>query len=327
MDSADMHLDHPQENPFDRRLLRVRQARALQCVGRRGGDFLLAHAARDIGERMAGIVRTFPLAVDLTGHGGHLARALHACGRVDRVVSAAIAPFNEADAADLVIDEEWLPYARESVDALASALTLQFVNDLQCSLVQLRRALRPDGLLIGAIVGAGSLTELRDVLLTVETETVGGASPRVAPLPTLADFGGLLQRAGFALPVLDQETLTVRYDTMFDLIGDLRAMGATNVLTARDRRPLRRALALRGASLYAERFADPDGRIRATFELLHFAAWAPHESQQKPLPPGSATRRLADALGTREYPTGDAAQPTRGRQANEDRDRTPHETG
>jgi hypothetical protein len=174
------------------------------------------------------------------------------------------------------------------------------VNDLPGALVQIRRCLRPDGLFIGALIGGGSLVELREVLGEAETEVTGGTSPHVAPFADVRDMGGLLQRARFGLPVADSEPLTVRYADLFALMADLRAMGATNTLAERIRRPTRRKIFLRAAELYAERYSDPDGRIRATFEMIFLSGWAPHGSQQKPLRPGSARMRLADALHTKE---------------------------
>jgi SAM-dependent methyltransferase len=204
-------------------------------------------------------------------------------------------------------DEEALPFADGSLDLVVSALALQFVNDLPGALAQIRRTLRPDGLLLAALIGGASLTELRQAFAQAESEIEGGASPRVAPFADVRELGALLQRAGFALPVVDSDRLTVRYDTVFDLMRDLRRMGATNVLHERRRTPLRRATLARTADLYAQRFADPDGRLRASFEIVWLSGWAPHESQQKPLKPGSAKQRLADALGTTERSAGDKA--------------------
>ena len=190
---------------------------------------------------------------------------------------------------------------------MVSALAFQFVNDLPGTLVQVRRALNPDGLLLAAMVGGNSLNELREAFSVAESELEGGISPRVAPFADVRELGALLQRAGFALPVVDSDRLTVRYDSAFALMHDLRRMGATNVLSERRRTPLKRATLARMAEVYAERFADPDGRVRATFEIVWLLGWAPHESQQKPLKPGSAARRLADALGSKELPAGDKA--------------------
>jgi SAM-dependent methyltransferase len=200
----------------------------------------------------------------------------------------------------LAADEEALPFAPAAFDLIVSGLALQGVNDLPGALVQIRRALAADGLFMACLIGGQSLQELRLVLAEAEEELLGGVSPRVAPFADLRDMGGLLQRAGFTLPVTDAEVLIVRYASIFGLLADLRAMGATNALMARDRRPLRRAVLMRAAEIYQSRFADADGRLRATFEFVWLSGWAPHESQQKPLAPGSAKARLADALGAVE---------------------------
>jgi SAM-dependent methyltransferase len=196
-------------------------------------------------------------------------------------------------------DLERLPAADGRLDLAVSLLALQTVNDLPGALVQMRRALRDDGLLIVAMIGGETLTELRQSLTIAESEILGGASPRVAPFVDVRALGGLAQRAGLALPVVDLDRAIVRYPDMFALFADLRAMGGANALQARSRTPLRRDVLLRAAAVYAERFADPDGRLRATFDLVWLAAWAPHESQPKPLAPGSATMPLADALKSR----------------------------
>ncbi|AXS42031.1 methyltransferase domain-containing protein [Breoghania sp. L-A4] len=298
--------------PFNRRLLALRRARALKANAE-GADFLLALAAEDLAERLETLSRTFPLALDLGGHTGRISAALASSGKVERVIRADLfAPdvsensneTSDSSGPDLVADDESLPFANGSLDLVVSSLSLQWANDLPGALIQIRKALKPDGLFLGALIGGETLHELRDVLLMAEAELTGGASPRVAPFADTREIGGLLQRAGFALPVADQDRFTVRYDTLFDLMRDLRAMGATSVLRERGRAATR-AMFLRAAELYAERHADPDGRIRATFQMLSLSGWAPHESQQKPLAPGSAKVRLADALGTREIPTGE----------------------
>jgi len=189
-----------------------------------------------------------------------------------------------------------VPLAPQSVNLVLSPLALHLTNDTPGVLVQIRRALKPDGLFLAAIPGAGTLGELRDVLLTTEVELHGGASPRVIPFPDIRDVGSLMQRAGFTLPVIDEESFTVRYDNLFALMRDLKAMGMANPLIGRSRKPVGRAFFLRAAERYAERYSDPDGRIRATFSIIFVSGWAPHESQQKPLKPGSAKMRLADAL-------------------------------
>ena len=198
--------------------------------------------------------------------------------------------------AGLVGSLDRIPLDAESIDLAVSLLSLHEANDIPGALIQIRRALRPDGLFLGAMAGGGTLAELRESLIAAETELYGGASPRVAPFTDVRDAGALLQRAGFALPVADVETLTVRYDSMFGLMQDLRAMGATNALVDRSRRPGSRRLFTRAAEIYAERFADPDGRIRATFAFIWMSGWAPHASQQKPLKPGSATVSLTEIL-------------------------------
>jgi SAM-dependent methyltransferase len=204
-------------------------------------------------------------------------------------------------------DEEALPFRDASLDLVVSALALQFVNDLPGTLIQIRRALRPDGLFLAAMIGGDSLAELREAFAQAEAEVEGGVSPRVAPFADLRELGALLQRAGFALPVTDVDRLTVRYASPLALMHDLRRMGASNALSERRRKLLRRATLHRVFEIYAERFADPDGRIRATFEIVWLSGWAPHESQQQPLKPGSAKTRLADALRTQEVSAGEKA--------------------
>lgn len=209
-------------------------------------------------------------------------------------------------AGDLVGDEEALPFGRDCFGLVVSLLALQGVNDLPGCLAQIRGALAPDGLFMACLLGGESLGELRQSFAAAEDELEGGVSPRIAPFADVRAMGGLLQRAGFAIPVVDLDRVTVRYRTPFGLMEDLRAMGWGNALAERRRTPLRRATLMRAAEIYAERFADPDGRVRATFDLVWLSGWAPHESQQKPLRPGSARARLADALGVPEYgPTGD----------------------
>jgi SAM-dependent methyltransferase len=260
--------------------------------------FLLDRVAADFAERLSLVSRAFPRALDLGTPGPQVAEALRAN---DRSVFRA-APILDAPPSvpSLIADEEVLPFASESFDLIASALSLQWANDLPGVLVQIRRALAPDGLFLAALVGGQSLTELRTALTSAEAELTGGASPRVAPFADIRDLGQLLQRAGFALPVTDIDPIVVRYASMFALMQDLRAMGATNALSERSRVPLRRALLMRAAEIYAERFADVDGRVRATFDVVWLSGWAPHESQQKPLAPGSARMRLAEALNVRE---------------------------
>ena len=292
---------------FDRALIRRHLARA-EAAG--GVDFLISHVAADLVDRIAPVLRSFALAVDLGGATAHGARALARSGRVESVVRlAALPPKTRNGLPVAVADEEALPLAAESVDLVASLLALQGANDLPGALAQVRRALRPDGLFIACLLGGETLTELRQSLAAAEIEVSGGISPRVAPFADTRELGALLQRAGFALPVTDVEKLTVRYDEPFGLMRDLRAMGMTNPLVERGRKPLTRAVLLRAAAVYAERFADPDGRLRASFDLVWLSGWAPHASQQQPLRPGSAKVRLADALGAVEIGTGEKAKP------------------
>ena len=260
--------------------------------------FLLDRVALDFAERLSFVSRPFPRALDLGTPGAQIAEALQRPERF--VVRAAPLAESATHALSIVADEEALPFASESFDLVVSGLSLQWANDLPGALVQIRRALAPDGLFLAALVGGQSLTELRTALTSAEAELTGGASPRVAPFADVRDLGGLLQRAGFALPVTDSEPIIVRYASMFALMRDLRGMGATNALTERSRVPLRRAVLLRAAEIYAERFTDADGRVRATFDIVWLSGWAPHESQQKPLAPGSARMRLADALNVSE---------------------------
>jgi SAM-dependent methyltransferase len=315
---------------FDRALIRRRLFRA-KAAG--AEDFLLRAATDDLCERLSLIKRDFADVVEIGSaspqFSARLAREGRLIVRLDhddfglnqskimnvidskslerdaggKAVSAfphpAVAPLAQLAAAaplSVVGDEEALPFAEARFDLAVSALSLHTVNDLPGALIQIRRILKPDGLFLGCLLGGSTLKELRSALGAAETEICGGISPRVAPFADVRDMGGLLQRAGLALPVADSEPLTVRYRDMFALMADLRAMGATNALHARLRKPAPRRLFLRAAEIYAARFSDPDGRVRATFELIFVSGWAPHESQQKPLRPGSAKMRLEDAL-------------------------------
>jgi len=287
---------------FDRQLLLRRLARA-RSLG--PATFLIDHAATELGERLSAILRRFDVAVDLGTPTDAVRRTLAASGKVGTVVAAASLPEQGRAFLHVAADEEALPFADASLDLVVSVLALQFVNDLPGTLIQIRRALKPDGLLLAALIGGNSLTELRETLAAAEIEIEGGVSPRVAPFADVRELGALLQRAGFALPVIDSERLVVRYDSIFALMHDLRHMGATNVLYERRRKSLRRATVKRAAEIYTERFADADGRLRTSFEIIWLSGWAPHESQQKPLKPGSATRRLSDALNTKEISAGE----------------------
>lgn len=255
-------------------------------------------------------MRSFPLAVDLGAREGALKRALSSSPAAERIGLLVEADLSEVmlrsrGGPRLVLDEERLPFAPRSLDLVTSTLALHWTNDLPGVLAQIRRALKPDGLFLGAIFGGSTLTELRWALTQAESELTGGAGPRVSPFAGAYDGASLLQRAGFALPVADTDIATVRYEHPLRLLQDLRAMGETNVLVERSRRPLSRPVLARAFELYAERFSDPDGRVRATFEIVTLTGWAPHASQQQPLKPGSAKTRLADALKTKEMGAGE----------------------
>jgi SAM-dependent methyltransferase len=266
---------------FDRVLLRARQNRALRGEP---APFLLDRVAEDLEERLHAVLREFADVAEIWTPGEVLREPTrHRFKCVTRI------GLQDSKA-------ETLPLQPESLDLVVSALAFQFVNDLPGVLAQIRRALRPDGLLLAAMLGGDTLTELRQSFAAAEAECEGGVSPRVAPFADLRDVGALLQRAGFALPVTDVDRIVVRYDSAFALMHDLRRMGATNILVERRRTPTRRATMLRMAQIYAERFTDSDGRIRATFDVIWLSGWAPHESQQKPLKPGSAKASLAEAV-------------------------------
>ncbi|HEV7254167.1 MAG TPA: methyltransferase domain-containing protein [Mesorhizobium sp.] len=279
---------------FDTELALRRKRRALAQAAP-GADFLLNRTADDLADRLSVVSRRFPLAATLFCVTDHAERALLATGKVDEVVRVEADPRFLVGGRGVAGPPETLPFAPESLDLAVSMLVLQEANDLPGLLVQVRRALKPDGLFLGVLAGDGTLRELRESLLQAEAEQ-GRASPRVHPFTDIRDAGGLLQRAGLALPVADLDTVVVRYDSMWGLMADLRAMGATNTLLERARTPAGRKLFFRAAEIYAERFSDADGRVRASFALLWMSAWAPAPTQQQPLKPGSATTRLADAL-------------------------------
>ncbi|MDB5411331.1 MAG: methyltransferase protein, partial [Rhodospirillales bacterium] len=291
---------------FDRAVLRRRRERAA-AVG--GAEFLFVEAAERLAERLEDINRVFPRALDLGCRDGLMARALGTRGGVVDLVQADPAPGFAARAHGLRLaaEPEALPFAPASFDAVLSALALHWVNDLPGALLQLRQALKPDGLLLASMLGGETLTELRQVLIDAEIAEEGGLSPRVSPFADSRDLGGLLQRAGFALPVVDSDRITATYPDALALMRDLRAMGESNAVIERRRSVTRRAMLLRAAALYEQRFAQPDGRIPATFEIITLTGWAPHASQPKPLRPGSATTRLATALGSAETSAGEKA--------------------
>ena len=273
---------------FDRAAVR-RNLRRAEKLG--PATFLIDRAAEDLCDRLSAVLRRFELAVDLASPTDAVRRRLRGTDLVSNII-AVTGPANAGAAAHdddrkIIADAEALP--------------------LPGTFVQVRRALKPDGLFLAALIGGDSLIELRQAFAAAEAELEHGASPHVAPFADIRAIGALLQRAGFALPVTDVERLGVRYQSPFALMQDLRRMGATNALAERRRIPLRRGTLMRMAEIYAERFGDPDGRVRATFDIVWLSGWKPHASQPQPLAPGSARTRLADALGTQEIPAGDKA--------------------
>jgi SAM-dependent methyltransferase len=289
---------------FDQHAIQAhaRRARALGPA-----TFLIDRVADDLAERLSVVLRKFPRVADIATPTDAVRQRLANIGAIGTVVSASVEG-RPGDPLRVVLDEELLPFGDETLDLVVSALSLQVVNDLPGTLIQIRRALKPDGLFLAAMLGGETLSELRESFFAAETEVEGGVSPHVIPFVEVREAGALLQRAGFALPVADVDRITVRYATPFALMHDLRRMAATNPLIERRRAPLRRATIVRMAEIYAERFSDADGRVRATFDVVWLSGWAPDASQQKPLAPGSARTRLADALGTTEVSAGDKAK-------------------
>jgi SAM-dependent methyltransferase len=292
---------------FDAQLIRANLERAANALP--GADFLIRHAVEEIASRLPAVKRDFGLAADISAISGDLAALLKQHAPALKVISLspALGLASRCESPRAVASQEALPLKEGTFGLITSVLSLHLVNDLPGALVQIRRALMPDGFFMAALLGGDSLIELREAFMLAETETAGGLSPRVFPTADLRDMGALLQRAGFALPVADTETLNVTYAGPIAMMRELKAMGASNPLHARSRKLLRRDTFARACQIYAERFGEPDGRVRATFEIFYIAGWAPHESQQKPLKPGSAQARLADALKTVEVPAGDKA--------------------
>lgn len=292
---------------FDRKLLALRKERAHRQAG--DADFLFREVADRLADRLLDVNRQFPVALDLGGYSAVLAQELRGRGGVETLIQAALSGTGAQMAAKFgpafVCDEEWLPLRDNAIDLVISNLSLHWTNDLPGALIQACRALRADGLFLASVLGGQTLKELRDCLMQAELDISGGVSPRVSPFADVRDLGGLMQRAGFSLPVVDTDTITVTYDNMFRLIADLRGMGETNVILQRSKAVPPRALFMRAAELYQERYANADGRITATFQVFYMHGWAPHDSQPQPLRPGSATASLAEALDSKEIATGD----------------------
>jgi SAM-dependent methyltransferase len=297
---------------FDRALLRRRRDRAAPGLGRH--DFLFREVAERLADRLDDVTRKFPAALDLGCHGGILAQTLRGRGGIETLVQSDLSPQMARQAAAagqpaLAADEEALPFTPGSFDLVLSVLSLHWVNDLPGALIQIRQVLKPDGLFLGAMLGGETLSELRTALMEAELAEEGGVSPRVSPFADLRDAGALLQRAGFALPVADADSITVTYPNALALMQELRGMGESNAVLDRRRGVTRSATLLRAAELYSEKFAQADGRLPATFQVIYLTAWSPDAAQQKPLQPGSARARLADALDTEERPAGDKTRP------------------
>jgi NADH dehydrogenase [ubiquinone] 1 alpha subcomplex assembly factor 5 len=300
--------------PFDRTTVRAHRERAAAHLGQH--DFLLREVGERLTERLGDIKRDFHRVLDLGAHDGSLHPLLGDKAGRELVVQADVSPAmarlaraNTPRALHVVADEEALPFAPASFDLAISNLSLHWVNDLPGALVQIRHALKPDGLLLAAMLGGETLFELRQCLMEAELSVEVGLSPRVSPFAEVRDMGNLLTRAGFALPVADADTITVTYANALALMRDLRGMGESNAISERRKTLSRRTTLLEAAALYDRKFADAEGRITATFQVIYLSGWAPHPSQQKPLRPGSAAQRLAEALGAEEKPAGDKATP------------------
>lgn len=287
---------------FDRAQVRRQRDRASDRLAEH--DFLLREVAERVSDRLLDMARRFPVALDLGCHNGELSEILQSRGGIETLVRCDLSPrmARRAGGLSLAADEEALPFAPESFDLIISNLSLHWVNDLPGALLQIRQALKEDGLFVGAMLGGETLWELRQCLMEAELAEEGGAGPRVSPFADLRDLGGLLQRAGFSLPVADLDSITVTYGDVMRLFADLRGMGEGNAVTARRRRPTRRSTLFRAMALYEERFRDADGRLPATFQIMTMTAWRPHVSQQRPLAPGSGRVNLADALNGGEMP-------------------------
>ncbi len=279
---------------FDRALVRRRRDRAVPNFS--DHSFLFDEVAERLADRLEDVLRPFPLALDVGCHDGAMGRVLAGRKGIERLIACDLAPGFARAARGLAADEEFLPFAPNSFDLVVSNLSLHWVNDLPGALLQMRQILKPDGFFCGAMLGGDTLIELRRCLYEAEMAVSGGVSPRVSPFAEIKDAGGLLQRAGFALPVVDSDTLTVTYSDAFALMRELRGMAESNAVLARRKVPATRGLLFDAARRYAELYAEPDGRIPVTFQILYLAGWSPHESQQQPLKPGSGEIPLGQAL-------------------------------
>lgn len=296
-------------NVFDRRAVRRHRDRAAPELD--GHRFLFDEVGARLLDRLDDVNRDFARVLDLGGRAAGLAGRRGVGGIVSADLSEAMVRL--APSPRVVADEEALPFADAAFDLVVSNFALHWVNDLPGALIQVRRALKADGLFLAAMPGGETLHELRRSLLEAEAAVEGGASPRTSPFADVRDAGALLQRAGFALPVVDTDTITVTYADALALMRDLRFMGEANAVVARRKAMTRRETLFVAAAKYHALFADKDGRLPATFEILFLTAWAPHDSQQKPLRPGSAAARLSDVLDAEEKAAGEKADPARRR--------------
>ncbi len=276
---------------FDRDQIRRQRARSAPTFSHHG--FLFDWTMKNIADRLQVVRRKFPICVQIGSRGPSL--SAEEFGIETQIVTDR----------DVICEEDFFPFTANSIDLIVSALNLHTVNDLPGALLQMNQSLKPDGLFLAAMLGGETLHELRACLSEAELAMSGGITPRIAPFADKPQMGALLQRAGFALPVVDSDIVTVTYDSIFPLMHDLRLMGEGNAITERSKHFTRRELFLRAGELYAQKFADPDGRIRASFEVIFLLGWSPHTSQQQPLRPGSAKTRLAEFLGTDEIGTGE----------------------
>ncbi|MED5225712.1 MAG: methyltransferase domain-containing protein [Pseudomonadota bacterium] len=283
---------------FNRSLLARNKARAAESF--QDFDFLLANALARLTDRLLDLSRSFELVLNLGGRNGMLEqiwpRELTTPRFIHTDISEKMVGKAVGYGAKVVCDEEFLPFAHNSLDAVISCLSLHWANDLPGVLKQITQSLKPDSLFLVSILGGQTLYELREVLGAAELELRAGVSPRVSPFATLQDFAHLMQRGGLALPVADTDTVVVHYNNIFELMRDLRGMGETNILIERSLTPSTKTLFLRANQIYQERFSDGKGKLKATFEILTGTAWTPHPSQQKPLRPGSAKLSLTEAL-------------------------------
>ena len=288
---------------FDRAQVMRQRQRIAKTVGH---DFLIEWTMKQLADRLDVVRRKFPLCVQVGARGPSL--PANDFGIETQIITDSAPLLLKNHSNTVQCEEDFFPFAPRSIDLVVSALNLHTVNDLPGALLQIKQSLKADGLFVAGLLGGETLHELRQCLNDAELEICGGVTPRISPFADKPQMGSLLQRAGFSLPVVDSDIVTVTYDSIFPLMHDLRMMGEGNAILQRSKNFSRRSLFIRAGELYAQRFSEPDGRIRASFEIIFILGWAPHESQQKPLKPGSAQTRLADFLGTEEIGTGEKPQ-------------------